>query len=150
MMRIAQVWFAMALLAGCASGTRPPTAAVPDPNQAAAEAYRQGVNDAVNRFRAMLQERNVAAGILPYAPIFRPPRIERVWVPATVEDGVFIAGHWQWVTIRDGYWEIDGQRVGPPDPHGSPSHGSAEHALPPSGTSPSGRVQIHNGGMAVQ
>lgn len=139
------IWFSMALLAGCASGARPPTAAVPDPNQAAQEAYRQGVDDAVHKFRAMLQERNVPAGILPYAPIFRPPRIERVWVPATVEDGVFIPAHWEWVTIQDGYWEIEGQRVSPPGAHAPGADVKSE----PAGASP-GKVQINIGGTGGQ
>ena len=41
----------------------------------------------------------------PYVPVMKPPRVQRVWIPATVNDaGDLVSGHWVYLELRPSRW----------------------------------------------
>jgi hypothetical protein len=73
-----------------------------------ADAYRQGIRDALAQVRR-------GGGLAVTAPAEPPrvtyvgPLIEEVWVPAQVVGGLLIPAHREWVVVRPGYWQVGGQ-----------------------------------------
>lgn len=44
----------------------------------------------------------------PYVPLVDPPRVQRVWIPAYVNDaGDLVAGHWIYLMLRSSRWFLD-------------------------------------------
>ena len=47
-------------------------------------------------------------------PVMKPPRVQRVWIPATVnEAGDLVSGHWVYLELRPSRWLLDD---GSPEP----------------------------------
>lgn len=50
---------------------------------------------------------------VPYVPVVTPPKVQRVWIPAHVDDvGDMVAGHWIYLMLERSRWfveEKDGQ-----------------------------------------
>ena len=41
----------------------------------------------------------------PYVPVMKPPRVQRVWIPATVnEAGDLVSGHWVYLELQPSRW----------------------------------------------
>jgi len=41
----------------------------------------------------------------PYVPVMKPPRVQRVWTPAYVNDaGDLVSGHWVYLEIQPSRW----------------------------------------------
>ena len=50
----------------------------------------------------------------PYVPVMNPPRVQRVWIPATInEAGDLVSGHWVYLELRPSRWFLDD---GAPEP----------------------------------
>ena len=61
----------------------------------------------------------------PYVPVMKPPRVQRVWIPATVNDaGDLVSGHWVYLELRPSRWFLDDE---------SPEAEKALHLNAPSG-----------------
>lgn len=44
----------------------------------------------------------------PYVPVMKPPRVQRVWTPAYVNDaGDLVAGHWVYLLLQPSHWFLD-------------------------------------------
>ena len=44
----------------------------------------------------------------PYVPVMKPPRVQRVWTPAYVNDaGDLVSGHWVYLELRPSRWFLD-------------------------------------------
>lgn len=45
---------------------------------------------------------------VPYVPVVTPPRVQRVWIPAHVDDvGDMVAGHWIYLMLERSRWFVD-------------------------------------------
>lgn len=45
---------------------------------------------------------------IPYVPLVDPPRVQRVWIPAYVNNaGDLVAGHWIYLMLRPSGWFLD-------------------------------------------
>lgn len=45
----------------------------------------------------------------PYFPVYEPPRIIKVWIPAHMaeqDSKVMVAGHWAFVIVEDPHWYV--------------------------------------------
>ena len=61
----------------------------------------------------------------PYVPVMKPPRVQRVWTPAYVNDaGDLVSGHWVYLELRPSRWFLD---------DGSPESDQAFRLRVPSG-----------------
>jgi hypothetical protein len=89
-------------------GQRPAAADPQAPQDALADAYRQGIRDALAQVRRS-GGLAVAAGTEPPRITWVGPLMEEVWVPAQIVGGVLIPAHRQWVVVRPGYWQVGGQ-----------------------------------------
>ena len=50
----------------------------------------------------------------PYVPVMKPPRVQRVWIPATVNDaGDLVSGHWVYLELQPSRWLIDDESPQP-------------------------------------
>lgn len=48
---------------------------------------------------------------VPYVPMVDPPRVQRVWIPAYVNNaGDLVAGHWIYLMLRPSRWFLDDGR----------------------------------------
>ena len=103
---------AMGLLAsglvGCATPPSPPGVAP----AAIAQAYQQGVRDALAQLAA-------ETGADPRAA-WTAPIVQQVWIPAQVVHGVFIPGHRAWVVIHPADWQRSPRMSREPAPAGAP------------------------------
>ncbi len=48
----------------------------------------------------------------PYFPVYEPPRVVKVWVPAHVARGdknILVAGHWTFVVVEPPRWYVEDQ-----------------------------------------
>lgn len=55
----------------------------------------------------------------PYVPVMTPPRVQRVWIPAAVNDaGDLVAGHWVYLMLQPSRWFLDDRYS---EPEKSPS-----------------------------
>ena len=44
----------------------------------------------------------------PYVPVMKPPRVQRVWTPAYVNDaGDLVSGHWVYLMLQPSRWFLD-------------------------------------------
>ena len=60
----------------------------------------------------------------PYVPVMNPPRVQRVWTPAYVNDaGDLVSGHWVYLLLQPSRWFLDDrtQESGDVSERGSPS-----------------------------
>ena len=51
----------------------------------------------------------------PYFPVYEPPRVAKVWVPAHVareDKGILVAGHWTFVVVDQPRWYIEDHAAG--------------------------------------
>ena len=50
----------------------------------------------------------------PYVPVMKPPRVQRVWTPAYVNDaGDLVSGHWVYLELQPSRWLVDEESVQP-------------------------------------
>ena len=50
----------------------------------------------------------------PYTPLMQPPAVQRVWVPAHLNEARdLIAGHWVYLVLRPWHWFIETQPTPP-------------------------------------
>lgn len=50
----------------------------------------------------------------PYVPVLKPPRVQRVWTPAYVnEAGDLVSGHWVYLELQPSRWLLDDESPGP-------------------------------------
>ena len=64
----------------------------------------------------------------PYVPVMNPPRVQRVWTPAYVNDaGDLVSGHWVYLLLQPSRWLLDDrtQESGDGSERGSPSRRAA-------------------------
>lgn len=44
----------------------------------------------------------------PYVPVMKPPRVQRAWTPAYVNDtGDLVSGHWVYLLLKPSRWFLD-------------------------------------------
>ena len=44
----------------------------------------------------------------PYVPVMKPPRVQRVWIPAYVNDaGDLVSGHWVYLELQPSRWFLE-------------------------------------------
>ncbi|MBF0330942.1 MAG: hypothetical protein HQL17_03330 [Candidatus Omnitrophica bacterium] len=46
----------------------------------------------------------------PYMPVYEPPRVVKVWIPAHVamqDKDIMVAGHWTFVVVTPSHWYIE-------------------------------------------
>jgi hypothetical protein len=99
-------------ISGCASVRAP--AAAPDAKKVRdfAEIYRRAKESGL---ATAGHERQIRLGPdigqeRPYYPVYQPPRIVKVWVPAHTpqqDKRVLVAGHWTFVMVEDPHWYIE-------------------------------------------
>ena len=55
----------------------------------------------------------------PYVPVMKPPRVQRVWTPAYVNDaGDLVAGHWVYLLLQPSRWFLEERTPEPENPFG--------------------------------
>lgn len=81
---------------GCTPARTPPSTGAPA--DAYEQAYRAGMQAALTAYQEQYLEND-----FPYHN-WSVPLVQRVWVPATIQHGVFIPGHMEEVIIKPGAW----------------------------------------------
>ena len=99
------------LISGCASW-RSPRADAPDEAKVRtfAETYRRAKEAGLS-----LPSGQLVLGVdigmeKPYVPVYDPPRVIKVWIPAHValqDKDVMVAGHWTFVVVTPARWFIE-------------------------------------------
>ena len=86
----------LAMLTGCMAR---PAQTTPTETDALQAAYRAGLQTALRGYQEQMLDND-----FPYTN-WSPPLIQRLWVPARITGGVFIAGHMEDVIIKPGAWK---------------------------------------------
>lgn len=105
------------LISGCATsgngtGARGGRGAVNEASvQTFAEIYRKAKESGLSANVAPSLKMSVDVGQeKPYFPVYVPPKIVKVWVPAHVARGdrkILVAGHWTFVVLEEPRWYIE-------------------------------------------
>ncbi len=81
-----------------------------------AEIYRKSKegnsSDLINNSVASIQMGAQMGYTKPYLPVFKEPKIIKVWIPphrSKDDQNVLIAGHWSYVMVEDPSWYIDSE-----------------------------------------
>lgn len=103
------------LISGCASaGQHRVTRRLnDDAPRTLTEIYQQSGEGRISVPQGKVQLLPEAGDVKPYWPVYEPPRIIKVWVPAHVDDNdkdIMVAGHWVFVMVDAPQWYI--QRYG--------------------------------------
>ncbi|MEI8011802.1 MAG: hypothetical protein WCI27_04890 [Candidatus Omnitrophota bacterium] len=106
-LRRAALFLCVMLISGCAGQMACEREAAP---RTLAQIYRKSSEPA-----AVLPPRKMellpdAGAVRPYWPVYAPPRIRKVWVPAHVAGhsrDTLVAGHWAFLMVEEPHWYIE-------------------------------------------
>ena len=86
----------LVLVTGCAARSSPMSAT---DTEAVSAAYRAGLQTALRGYQEEMLDHD-----FPYTN-WNPPLVQRLWIPARITGGVFIAGHMEDVIVKPGAWK---------------------------------------------
>ncbi|MFH0754372.1 MAG: hypothetical protein V2A70_07390 [Candidatus Omnitrophota bacterium] len=103
------------LISGCASSRGMPPSVVDEAKvKSFAEVYRRAKEAGLSLPQGVLGLGADMGMEKPYVPVYEPPRVVKVWVPAHValqDKDVMVAGHWTFVVVTPAHWFIEDDNV---------------------------------------
>ena len=100
------------LISGCAASGAMRGKRISQPEDAVrtfAEVYRRAKEAGYSTPEGVLRTGPDLGMDAPYIPVYSPPRIAKVWIPAHVADhdqSVMVAGHWTFLVVDEPRWTL--------------------------------------------